>query len=182
MSSPVDQASMEGPTVGGGSAGSMATSSSTEERRRAAASSATAPAAPLPVCPSSPHPGSGATGGSGHGRRGRRGGRGNDSDEASSSADVVSQLASGVGGHAEAAASPQLVLTLADAGDITGRNAVPDSTIGGETTCIVCMVNPKSHLAVPCGHQCACGTCAEQMQHCPYCRAPVQQWVQQRLV
>ena len=173
---------VEEQQVGEAMTQSLASLQADEERRRAAASSATAPAAPLPACPSSPRPGSGATGGSGHGRRGGRGGRGNDSDEASSSAAVVSQLASGVGGHAEAAASPQPVLTLADAGDITGRNAVPESTVGGETTCIVCMVNPKSHLAVPCGHQCACGTCAEQMQHCPYCRAPVQQWVQQRLV
>ena len=33
---------------------------------------------------------------------------------------------SGAGWHAEAAASPQPVLMLADAGDITGRNAVPE--------------------------------------------------------
>ena len=30
---------------------------------------------------------------------------------------------------------------------------LPESTIGGDTTCIVCMVHPKSHIAVPCGHQ-----------------------------
>ena len=103
-------------------------------------------------------------------------------NEASSSA-VVSQLAGGVGQDAEVAVPlAQLVLTLADVGNITDRDAVPESTIGGETTCIVCMVNPKSHLAVPCGHQCACVTCAEQMQHCPYCRRSVQQWVQHRLV
>jgi hypothetical protein len=74
------------------------------------------------------------------------------------------------------------VLTLADAGDITGRIPVPESTIGGETTCIVCMAHPKSHLAVPCGHQSVCGICAERMQDCPYCRAPVQQWVHARVV
>ena len=73
------------------------------------------------------------------------------------------------------------MLTLADVGDITGRN-VPESSIGGETTCIVCMSQPKTHLAVPCGHQCACGACAEQMQQCPYCRAPVQKWIQVRVV
>ena len=77
-------------------------------------------------------------------------------------------------------ASP--VLTLADVGDITGRNDAPESTIGGETTCIVCMAHPKTHLAAPCGHQCACGPCAQRMQHCPYGRAPVQLWVQQRMV
>ena len=80
------------------------------------------------------------------------------------------------------AASAQPVLTLADVGDITGRNAIPESSLGGVTTCIVCMAHPKSHLAVPCGHQSICGTCAERMQLCPYCRAPVQVWVQARMV
>ena len=80
------------------------------------------------------------------------------------------------------AASAQPVLTLADVGDITGRNAIPESSLGGVTTCIVCMAHPKSHLAVPCGHQSVCGTCAERMQLCPYCRAPVQLWVQHRIV
>ena len=74
------------------------------------------------------------------------------------------------------------MLTLADAGDITGRIPVPESTIGGETTCIVCMAHPKSHIAVPCGHLCACSICAERMQDCPYCRAPVQQWMHARVV
>ena len=95
---------------------------------------------------------------------------------------VASRNASGLGQGGEAtAASARPVLTLADVGEITGRN-VPESSIGGETTCIVCMSQPKTHLAVPCGHQCACGACAEQMQQCPYCRAPVQKWIQVRVV
>ena len=83
--------------------------------------------------------------------------------------------------EAEAAVAQQ-VLTLADVGNITGRNDVPESTIGGETTCIVCMARPKTHLAVPCAHQCACGTCAARLQLCPYCRAPVQAWLEVRVV
>ena len=103
--------------------------------------------------------------------------------EAPSSALADSHMTSGVGQGAEAAAaSPQQVLPLANAGDITGRNDAPESTIGGETTCIVCMARPKTHLAVPCAHQCVCGTCAEQMQLCPYCRAPVQEWLEVRVV
>ena len=58
------------------------------------------------------------------------------------------------------------VLALTDAGDIDGRNYFPDSTIGGETTCIVCMAHPKSQIAVPCDHQSVCGICAERM-HAP---------------
>jgi hypothetical protein len=75
-------------------------------------------------------------------------------------------------------------LTLADVGNITGRvhDEAPESTIGGQTTCIVCMVGPKSHLAVPCGHQLACERCAASMKSCPYCRTPVQFWLMARLV
>ena len=76
-------------------------------------------------------------------------------------------------GHAAALS----VLTLADVGGIIGRNDVPESTVGGETTCIVCMARPKTHLAVPSPQQSACGTCAERMQLCPYCCAPVEKEV-----
>ena len=103
--------------------------------------------------------------------------------ESSSSAPAASQLTSGAGRSTEpAAASAQPVMTLADVGDITGRNNVPESSLGGETTCIVCFVNPKTHLAAPCGHQCACGPCAKLMQTCPYCCTPVQLWVRHRMV
>ena len=73
-------------------------------------------------------------------------------------------------------------VTLADVGNITGRDDAPQSTIGGDTTCIVCFAEPKTHLAAPCGHQCACGTCAAKMQQCPYCCTPVVMWVHARIV
>ena len=75
-------------------------------------------------------------------------------------------------------------LTLADVGNFTGRvhDEAPESTIGGQTTCIVCMVGPKSHLAVPCGHQLACERCTTNMKICPYCREPVQFWLMARVV
>ena len=60
-----------------------------------------------------------------------------------SSTELTNVNGMGVGGGA-AGPSSQAVLSLADAGDITGRAAVPESTIGGETTCIVCMARPSS--------------------------------------
>ena len=63
--------------------------------------------------------------------------------------------------------SAQPVLTRADVGDITGRNAMPESSLGGATACIVCFARPKTHLAAPCGHQ-SVDTCAERMQLCPF--------------
>ena len=68
---------------------------------------------------------------------------------------------------------PTATVSLADARFDTGRPAVPESTLGGETTCIICFARPKSHAAMPCGHQCACGPCSERMPACPYCREPV---------
>jgi len=60
-----------------------------------------------------------------------------------------------------------------------------ESTIGGQTSCIICMSNEKTHLAVPCGHQCVCEACSQKAQvqrKCPYCCQDVMMWVQQRIV
>ena len=72
---------------------------------------------------------------------------------------------------------PAAVMSLADAQFSTGRPEAPESTIGGQSTCIICFTNSKSHVAVPCGHQCACDHCSAQMQECPVCRRLVQTWV-----
>ncbi|EOD27493.1 hypothetical protein EMIHUDRAFT_235706 [Emiliania huxleyi CCMP1516] len=79
-------------------------------------------------------------------------------------------------------AEPSAAVSLADAGLDTGRPAAPESTMGGETTCIVCFARGKSHAAVPCGHLCACGPCSELMQECPYCRELVMMWMVPRPV
>ena len=76
---------------------------------------------------------------------------------------------------------PATVMSLADAQFSTGRPEAPESTIGGQSTCIVCFTNPKSHVAVPCGHQCACGECSAQMQNCPVCRSPAREWIHVRV-
>jgi TPR repeat protein len=76
---------------------------------------------------------------------------------------------------------PTAVTSLADAQFSTGRPEAPESTIGGQSTCIICFTNPKSHVAVPCGHQCACGDCSAQMRECPVCRTPVQMWMHVRM-
>ena len=78
-------------------------------------------------------------------------------------------------------APPAAVTSLADAQFSTGRPEVPESTIGGQTTCIVCFVNPKSHVAVPCGHQCACGDCSAKMKECPVCRSTTLMWMHVRV-
>jgi hypothetical protein len=51
-----------------------------------------------------------------------------------------------------------------------------------ENMCVVCMDAPKDYLIVPCGHQCVCASCAEQLTKtrtptCPVCREPIQQTV-----
>tara|TARA_B100000795_G_scaffold82870_1_gene60079 strand:- start:116 stop:697 length:582 start_codon:yes stop_codon:yes gene_type:complete len=76
---------------------------------------------------------------------------------------------------------PVAVMSLTDALFDTGRREFPESTIGGQTTCIVCFVNLKSHAAVPCGHQCACDACSAQMRECPVCRNPAREWIRVRV-
>ena len=76
---------------------------------------------------------------------------------------------------------PPVTVSLADARFDTGRPlAPPDSSHGGETTCIVCFSQPKTHAAVPCGHRCACGPCSAKMSLCPYCRGTVMMWMETR--
>ena len=65
--------------------------------------------------------------------------------------------------------------------DVPGFAPCRESTIGGETTCTMCFTGVKDHLAVPCGHRCACERCAEDLQRrempCPICRKEVIMWV-----
>jgi hypothetical protein len=49
-----------------------------------------------------------------------------------------------------------------------------------ETQCVVCFDAPKDHAIVPCGHQCVCARCAEQLTNtrtptCPVCREPIRE-------
>ena len=78
-------------------------------------------------------------------------------------------------------AAPVVVTSLADAQLDTGRREAPESTIGGQTTCIICFSNSKSHAAVPCGHMCACGDCSAQLDECPVCRSPAAMWMHVRV-
>lgn len=42
-----------------------------------------------------------------------------------------------------------------------------------EATCCVCFVAEPSHAVIPCGHQCLCGPCGQQLRNCPICRGPI---------
>ena len=100
----------------------------------------------------------------------------------SSDAGAASAVASAASVALDGPPSPPAAVTsLADAQFNTGRPEVPESTIGGQTTCIVCFSNPKSHVAVPCGHQCACGDCSALMKECPVCRIPTLMWMHVRV-
>ena len=66
----------------------------------------------------------------------------------------------------------------AQLGSSVAPPAAPDQDT--ETQCVVCMDAPKDHRIVPCGHQCVCAGCAEQLTKtraptCPVCREPIQQ-------
>jgi hypothetical protein len=49
-----------------------------------------------------------------------------------------------------------------------------------ENMCVVCFDAPKEYAIVPCGHQCVCAGCAEQLTKtrtpmCPVCRGPIRE-------
>jgi len=49
-----------------------------------------------------------------------------------------------------------------------------------EQLCVVCLLAPKTHAFVPCGHRCVCALCGsnickETRASCPVCRAPAQE-------
>jgi hypothetical protein len=103
-----------------------------EEAARAAAALAAAEAetARLPQ-------GGAAAGRGGRGGRSGRGGRGGRGGES-----LRGQTRKA---EAEAGSPPQVAaVSLADARFDTGRHAAPESTLGGETTCIVCFAKPKT--------------------------------------
>ena len=80
----------------------------------------------------------------------------------------------------ESEAQTVLPLSLATLATLDLRTRdIDESTMGGGTTCTVCFEGAKTHLAVPCGHQCACERCAGLLagKECPICRTHVQQWL-----
>ena len=71
---------------------------------------------------------------------------------------------------------PLVVIPLAQASFNTDRPAAPKSSLGGETTCIVCFTHPTSQIAIPRGHQCVCDDCSLKMDECPHCCAAILTW------
>lgn len=82
---------------------------------------------------------------------------------------------------AQAAGIPTVVAPTAAA---LGLPTMADetSTLGGGTTCSICFMGTKSHVAVPCGHQFACGDCADVLtrkgEPCPMCRKAISVFIQ----
>ena len=43
-----------------------------------------------------------------------------------------------------------------------------------EDVCVVCLMNPKNIVLVPCGHVCGCKRCLELVDKCPVCRKAIE--------
>ena len=75
---------------------------------------------------------------------------------------------------AQLGAGAGILLQLNDFSKALGASSLaPESTVGGETTCSICMVEPKTHAAAPCGHLCVCIHCSQTptiATECPICR------------
>ncbi|XP_046559866.1 cell growth regulator with RING finger domain protein 1-like [Haliotis rubra] len=51
---------------------------------------------------------------------------------------------------------------------VTSSTSAMDEDIGHE--CVVCQMNPISHVILPCRHACACSMCFKKIDRCPMCR------------
>ena len=57
-------------------------------------------------------------------------------------------------------------------GFVASRRRSNDNAV---SVCVVCCERQSSHVLIPCGHLCLCGSCAESVTtDCPICRSPIQ--------
>ena len=61
--------------------------------------------------------------------------------------------------------------------EIAGGSDYKESGRAEVEECVVCMVNPRTHVLIPCGHQCICKDCVVRLRKlkpraCPVCRQP----------
>lgn len=55
------------------------------------------------------------------------------------------------------------------------RTRVPDDNLPVEVRCIVCLVNPREIILLPCKHVCLCEDCAGKIERkCPVCNINIQ--------
>lgn len=86
--------------------------------------------------------------------------------------------------HTETAQVAEMPTVTAPTAAALGLPSMVDdtSTLGGGTTCSICFMGTKSHVAVPCGHQFACGDCAgvlmKKGELCPMCRGVISVFIQ----
>ena len=68
------------------------------------------------------------------------------------------------------------LLLLPDAllrqGRVARNNNLDTDTVDANL-CVVCLVNPKTHLIKPCNHFCVCADCIRQLNDCPLCKRPI---------
>ena len=69
--------------------------------------------------------------------------------------------------------------------DQAGEEATGSAQLGDDNSCVVCLDGEKTHILVPCGHQCVCAPCGERLAaqtgggaRYPVCRRGIQMAMQ----
>lgn len=66
---------------------------------------------------------------------------------------------------------------LDDGNDADDAVSVVESSLASALACVVCFERPRERAAIPCGHKCFCGICADRFAcpgaKCPMCRANI---------
>ena len=59
--------------------------------------------------------------------------------------------------------------------NMRGHNTEPNTNY--VPLCVICLINPRKIVIVPCGHRCLCQKCynlqKDQFKKCPICRGPI---------
>ena len=68
---------------------------------------------------------------------------------------------------------------IAESGEHGAAGEHGDAPLDDDRTCVVCLENARTHIAVPCGHFCQCEECATTCSphECPMCRGKVTCWM-----
>jgi hypothetical protein len=73
--------------------------------------------------------------------------------------------------------SPEAPTTVAQPDALDKQNEadarqLQELSVLDEDLCAICMESEKTHIVIPCGHQCICGPCSEAVtdKQCPVCR------------
>mmetsp|Transcript_30406 Transcript_30406/g.98853 ORF Transcript_30406/g.98853 Transcript_30406/m.98853 type:complete len:117 (-) Transcript_30406:83-433(-) len=91
-------------------------------------------------------------------------------------AELIATTKAELAAHKAEMAAKEAELAAAAEEEGKAKEAAQEAEAEDDTKmCVCCLTQPKTHVAIPCGHRAVCGGCVQKLDFCPLCRAsPVQ--------